>query len=176
MVIVSLLWRFIYDPSNGLLNNILGAITFGAFQPVDWLGNTSTAMPAIIGMSVWQGVGFHMIIWLAGLQTIPGVLYEAADVAGANRFQKFQYVTWPGLRNSFIFILITITIAAFGLVIQINEMTRGGPLDSTQTPIFQMLIRGYEKQDIAMGSAIAVIFFVIVVIVALVQRFATRER
>jgi multiple sugar transport system permease protein len=175
MVIVSLLWRFIYDPQNGLLNNMLGAITFGGFKPVDWLGNPRTAMPAIMAVSIWQGVGFHMIIWLAGLQTIPGVLYEAADVEGANTWQKFRYVTWPGLHNTFIFILITITIAAFGLLIQINEMTRGGPLDSTQTPIFQMLIRGYEKQDIGMGSAIAVIFFVIVVIVSLVQRYITRE-
>ena len=175
MVVVSILWKFIYDPANGLLNNMLGAITFGAFEPVDWIGNPGTAMPAIMGMSIWQAVGFHMIIWLAGLQTIPGVLYEAAAVAGANTWQQFRYVTWPGLRNTAIFILITITIAAFGLLVQINEMTRGGPLDSTQTPIFQMLIRGYEKQDIAMGSAIAVVFFTIVVVVALVQRYVTRE-
>lgn len=175
MVVVSILWKFIYDPQNGLLNNILGVLTFGAFEPRDWLGDPGTALPAIMGVSIWQGVGFHMIIWLAGLQTIPAVLYEAADVAGANGWQKFRYVTWPGLRNTFIFILITITIAAFGLLIQVNEMTRGGPLDATQTPIFQMLIRGYEKQDIAMGSAIAVIFFVIVVTVALVQRRITRE-
>jgi len=175
MVVISILWKFIYDPSNGLLNNILGLLTFGAFEPVDWLGNTSTAMPAIMGMSIWQAVGFHMIIWLAGLQTIPGVLYEAADVAGANTWQKFRYVTWPGLHNTFVFILITITIAAFGLLVQINEMTRGGPLDTTQTPIFQMLIRGYEKQDIAMGSTIAVVFFLTVVAVALVQRYFTQE-
>ena len=175
MVIVALLWRFIYDPQNGLLNNILGALSFGAFEPVDWLGNTKTSMPAIMGVSVWQGVGFQMIIWLAGLQTIPGVLYEAAAVSGANTWQQFRYVTWPGLRNTAIFILITITIAAFGLLVQINEMTRGGPLDSTQTPIFQMYIRGYERQDIAMGSTIAVIFFIIVLVVSLTQRYITRE-
>jgi multiple sugar transport system permease protein len=175
MVVVSLLWTFIYDPANGLLNNALGFLTFGAFDPVDWLGNTKTSMPAIMVMCIWQGVGFQMIIWLAGLQTIPGVLYEAADVSGANSWQKFRYVTWPGLRNTAIFILITITIAAFGLLIPINEMTRGGPIDSTQTPIFQMLIRGYEKQDIAMGSTIAVVFFLIVVAVALIQRYLTRE-
>jgi multiple sugar transport system permease protein len=175
MIVVSILWQFIYDPANGLLNNILVAITFGAFEPRDWLGNPSTAMPAIIGMSIWQGVGFHMIIWLAGLQTIPGVLYEAADVAGANNWQKFRFVTWPGLRSSAIFILITITIQAFRLFDQINVMTRGGPLDSTTTVIYQMYIRGYEKQDIAMGSAISVIFFIIVVVVALIQRHITRE-
>ena len=74
MVVVGLLWRFIYDGQNGLLNSILGFLTFGAFEGMDWLGNASTALPAIIGVSIWQGVGFHMIIWLAGLQTIPGVL------------------------------------------------------------------------------------------------------
>jgi multiple sugar transport system permease protein len=175
MVVVSILWKFIYDPQNGLLNNMLGLLTFGSFEPVDWLGNTGTALPSIMGMSIWQGVGFQMIIWLAGLQTIPGVLYEAAAVAGASTWQQFRYVTWPGLRNTAVFVLITITIAAFGLLTQVNEMTRGGPLDATQTPIFQMLIRGYEKQDIAMGSAIAVIFFTIVVVVALAQRYVTRE-
>jgi multiple sugar transport system permease protein len=175
MVIVAILWRFIYDPANGLLNNILGFISFGAIKPIDWLGNTQTVMPAIMGVSIWQGVGFHMVIWLAGLQTIPGVLYEAAAVAGANKWQQFRYVTWPGLRNTAVFILITITIAAFSLLIQVNEMTRGGPLDATQTPIFQMLIRGYEKQDIAMGSAISVIFFIIVLMVSLGQRYLTRE-
>lgn len=175
MVIVAILWKFIYDPANGLLNNILGILSFGAIEPIDWLGNPRTAMPAIMGVSIWQGVGFQMIIWLAGLQTIPGVLYEAADIAGANQWQKFRYVTWPGLRNTAVFILITITIAAFSLLIQVNEMTRGGPLDATQTPIFQMLIRGYEKQDIAMGSTISVIFFLTVLIVSLVQRYFTRE-
>ena len=83
IVVVSLLWRFIYDGNNGLLNNVLGWVTFGAFQPVDWLGNPSTALPAIIAMSIWQAVGFHMVIWLAGLQTIPPTLYEAANIEGA---------------------------------------------------------------------------------------------
>lgn len=176
MIVVSLLWTFIYDPANGLLNNMLNALSFGSFEPVDWLGNPNTAMPAIMGMSIWQGVGFQMVIWLAGLQTIPGVLYEAADVAGANTWQKFRFVTWPGLRNTAIFILITITIFAFRLFDQINVMTRGGPLDSTTTVIYQMYIRGYEKQDIAMGSAISVVFFLIVVIFALGQRYLTREK
>ena len=126
-------------------------------------------------MSIWQAVGFHMVIWLAGLQTIPAVLYEAADVAGANQWQKFRYVTWPGLRNVFVFVLITITMAAFGLLVQPAIMTRGGPLDSTTTVLFQMLIRGYEKQDIASGSAISVFFFVMVLAVALIQRWLTRE-
>lgn len=176
LVVVSILWRFIYDGNNGLLNNALSFVTFGAFQARDWLGDPATAMPAIMGMSIWQGVGFHMVIWLAGLQTIPGVLYEAASVEGANSWQQFRFITWPGLRNTAIFILITITMAAFGLFTQVNVMTRGGPLDATTTVMYQAFIRGYEKQDIAYGSAISVVFFCMVLLVALVQRFITQER
>ncbi len=176
MVVVAILWKIIYDPNSGLLNNLLGFFSVGTFEPVDWLGTPSSAMPAILAMSVWQGVGFHMVIWLAGLQTIPGMLYEAASVEGANTWQKFRFVTWPGLRNTTIFILVTITMAAFGLFTQVNVMTRGGPLDATTTVIFQAIQRGYEKQDIAAGSTISVVYFIIVLLVALFQRFLTQER
>jgi multiple sugar transport system permease protein len=176
MVVVSLLWRFIYDGQNGLLNTVLGFITFGTFQPVDWLGNPSTSMPALMAMSIWQAVGFHMVIWLAGLQNIPASLYEAAGLDGANTLQKFRYVTWPGLRNTAIFVLVIITMQAFALFTQVDVMTRGGPLDSTQSIVFQAVQRGYEKQDIAGGSAISVIFFMMVLLVSLVQRYLTREK
>lgn len=175
MVVVSILWRFIYDGNNGLLNNALVLLSFGNFEPVDWIGNPSTALGAVMAMSIWQGVGFHMIIWLAGLQTIPTMLYEAAAVEGANAWQQFKYVTWPGLRNTAIFVLITITMAAFSLFTQIDVMTRGGPLDSTTTVIFQAVQRGFGKQDIAYGSAISVFFFIMVLIVALIQRYLTKE-
>ncbi len=176
MVVVSLLWRFIYDGQNGLLNTMLGFLTLGNFKAVDWLGNPSTALPSIMAMSIWQGVGFHMVIWLAGLQNIPSTLYEAAAIDGATRLQKFLYVTWPGLRNTAIFVLVIITMQAFGLFTQIDVMTRGGPLDSTQSIVYQAVQRGYGKQDIAGGSAISVIFFVMVLIVSLIQRYLTREK
>jgi multiple sugar transport system permease protein len=176
MVVVSILWRFIYAGQNGLLNNLLAFITNGNFKPVDWLGNPSTAMGSIIVMSIWQAVGFHMVIWLAGLQTIPESLYEAAAIDGANTWQTFQYVTWPGLRNTAVFILVTITTQAFGLFTQIFVMTNGGPLDATTTVIFQAFQKGYVKQDIAYGSAISVVFFILVLTVALIQRYLTRER
>lgn len=176
MVVVSLLWRFIYDGQNGLLNSVLSFFTLGGFEGADWLGNPATAMPALIVMSVWQGVGFHMVIWLSGLQTIPFVLYEAADVSGATRWQKFRYVTWPGLRGTATLILIVITIQSAGLFTQVDVMTRGGPLDSTQSIVFQAVIRGFEKQDIAGGSAISVILFLMVLSISLVQQFLTRER
>ena len=176
MVVISILWRFLYSPQNGMFNSILGAISLGAIKPVDWLGNATTALPAVMLMSIWQAVGFHMVIWLAGLQTIPAHLYEAAALDGAGRWAQFKYVTWPGLRNTAVFVFITITIAAFGLFTQIDVMTRGGPLDSTSSVIFQAVEQGFRKQDIAYGSAISVVFFVLVLIVALVQRRLTREK
>jgi multiple sugar transport system permease protein len=175
IVVISLLWKFLYSPQGGLVNEMLGAVSFGLIKPVDWLGDPGLALPAIMVMSMWQAVGFHMVIWLAGLQTIPTALYEAAALDGAGRWASFQHVTWPGLRNTAVFILITITIAAFGLFAQIDVMTRGGPLDATQTVIYQAVQRGYEQQDIAYGSAISVVFFVMVLVVALIQRYLTRD-
>ena len=176
IVVVSLLWRFIYDGNNGLLNTVLSSLSFGAFEPIDWLGNPTTALPAIIAMSIWQAVGFHMVIWLAGLQTIPPTLYEAANIEGATRWQAFRYVTWPGLRNTAVLVLIVITMQAFALFAQIDVMTKGGPVDSTQTMVFQAVERGYRKQDIAAGSVISVVLFLIVLTISLIQRYLTREK
>lgn len=176
IVVVSLLWRFIYDGQSGLLNNMLSALSFGAMPKIDWLGNASTSLGAIIAMSVWQAVGFHMVIWLSGLQTISPTLYEAAAIEGSSKWQTFRYITWPGLRNTAVLVLVVITMQAFGLFAQIDVMTKGGPLDSTQTIVFQAIQRGYGKQDISGGSAISVILFVIVLSVSLVQRWLTREK
>ncbi len=176
IVVVSLLWRFIYDGNDGLLNNLLSGLTFGLFEPIDWLGRTDTALGSIIAMSIWQAVGFHMVIWLAGLQTISPTLYEVAQIEGASKWQTFRYVTWPGLRNTAVLVLIVITMQAFALFAQIDVMTNGGPLDSTQTLVFQAVERGYGKQDISGGSTISVVLFLIVLTISLVQRYLTRER
>ncbi|GGL63442.1 carbohydrate ABC transporter permease [Wenxinia marina] len=176
IVIVSLLWRFIYDGQDGLLNTVLGFLTFGAFEGHDWLGDPDTALGSIMAMSIWQAVGFHMVIWLAGLQTISPTLYEAAAIEGSSKWQTFRYVTWPGLRNTAVLILIVITMQSFALFAQIDVMTNGGPLDSTQTMVFQAVERGYGKQDISGGSTISVVLFLLVLTISLVQRYLTRER
>jgi multiple sugar transport system permease protein len=175
MVVVSLLWRFIYQP-DGLLNQLIRAVSFGAWEGTDWLNNPSTAMPAIMLMSIWQAVGFHMVIWLAGLQTIPAELYEAAALDGAGGWQLFRHVTWAGLRQTRTFVLITITIAAFSLFTQISVMTQGGPLDSTTTVVFMAVRTGYAQQSTGYAAAVSLVFFVVVLAISLVQRFLTRER
>jgi multiple sugar transport system permease protein len=175
IVVVSILWKFMYQP-DGLVNNVLQSLSFNVIQGTDWLNNPAAAMPAIIFMSIWQAVGFHMVIWLSGLQTIAPELYEAADLDGASQWQKFRYVTWPGLRNTRTFILVTITISALSLFAQINIMTNGGPLDATTTVVFQAVRIGYQQQQTAYASAISLVFFVLVLVVSLVQRYLTREK
>ena len=175
IVVVSLLWEFMYQP-NGLLNRLLEILTFGNFTPIDWLNNPRTALPAIMFMSIWQAVGFHMIIWLSGLQTIPEELYEAARMDGASPWRQFTNVTWPGLRPTMVFVLVTITIAALGLFVQVDVMTQGGPQGATSTIVFHAVRKGYEQQEIGYAAAISLIFFVAVLIIALIQRRLTREK
>jgi len=169
IVVVSILWRFMYQP-DGLVNNLLQTLSFNVVQGTDWLNNPTAAMPAIMFMSIWQAVGFHMVIWLSGLQTIPGELYEAAELDGADKWQQFRYITWPGLKATRTFILVTITIAALSLFSQINIM------DRTATVVFQAVRVGYGQQETAYASTISLVFFVLVLAVSLVQRYLTREK
>jgi multiple sugar transport system permease protein len=172
MVVVSMLWMFMYQP-NGLINALLAKV---GVQGPDWLGDPRTALIALILMSAWQACGFHMVIWLSGLQTIPADLYEAASLDGAGAWQQFVHVTWPGLRQTAIFILITITIAAFSLFTQVNIMTQGGPLDSTSTVVFMAVRTGFQQQQTGYAAAISLVFFVIVLAVSLLQRYLTRDK
>ena len=167
MVVVSMLWKFMYQ-KDGLINALFG------FN-VDWLNEPSTALPAVVVMSIWQGVGFHMIIWLSGLQTINHDLYEASSLDGANKWEQFKNVTLPGLKPTFVFVLITITIAAFSLFVQIDVMTQGGPSNATTTLVYHIIQMGSARGDVGYASALSLIFFIIVLAFALIQRALTKE-
>jgi multiple sugar transport system permease protein/raffinose/stachyose/melibiose transport system permease protein len=127
-------------------------------------------------MSVWQGVGFHMIIWLAGLQTIPEEVYEAGALDGTTPWQRFRHLTLPLLKPTFVFVLITITIAAMSLFVQVNIMTNGGPVGSTSTLVLQIVQKGFQQQQMGYGAALSLIFFCIVLALALLQRRLTRDK
>lgn len=172
IVVVSMLWLFMYQ-KDGLINLLLARV---GIQGPDWLADPHWALFAIIVMSIWQAMGFHMIIWLSGLQTIPAELYEAASLDGASPWQQFVNVTWPGLRATRVFILITITIAAFGLFSQVNIMTQGGPLDSTSTLVYMTVRAGFQQQQTGYAAAISLVFFVLVLVVTLVQNYLTRDK
>jgi multiple sugar transport system permease protein len=175
MAAAAVVWTLLYNPT-GLINAVMETVTFGAFAP-DWLNSTTWALPAIVVVSIWQGVGFQMIILLAALQDVPGVLYEASAVDGATRWQQFRNVTLPGIRNGLIFVVTVTTILAFRLFDQVWIMpqTPGGPLDSTRTMMLHMVDIGFSSQLIGRASAVAVVFFVIVLVLTLIQRRFIRE-
>ena len=172
--VTAIIWALLFNPDSGLINTFLGAVSGGALQ-FDWLESTAMALPAIIIMSVWQGAGFQMLILLAGLQDIPQELYEAASIDGATKWQQFLYVTLPQLRNTLIFVITVTTILAFRLFDTVWATTRGGPLGATDTMMVRLVSTGYERKQIAQASAIAVVFFVVVLTLTLVQRLILKE-
>ncbi len=170
MAVIAIVWTFLYNPDQGLINEFLGVITFGAVDGIPWLISTDTALIAVVILSIWHSVGLQMIIFLAGLQGIPFVLYEAARIDGANASQRFRFVTLPQLRNTTIFVFISTTILAFRVFTQIDVMTRGGPQNATRSIIYHAVDTGFRQQQIGYGSAVTIVFFVIVLVIALVQR------
>lgn len=174
MVVVGVVWTFLLS-SDGLVNAILHAVSFGTLGPYRWLEDVRLALAAIMMVSIWQGVGFQMVIYLAGLQDIPAERYEAAQTDGANRWQQFWHVTMPGLRNTHIFVLVTTTILAFKLFTQVEVMTQGGPLDATQTIVRYMFQTGFRELKVGYASAISVVFVGIVLAISLAQRWLLRE-
>lgn len=176
MALVAVIWELIYAPGpNGLANGFLSFASFGAWTPQDFLGNAWLALPAIIVMSIWQGVGFQMVILLAGLQSIPDMLYEAARIDGANRWQRFVHVTLPQLRNPLIFTALVTSILAFRVFDQVQIMTQGGPNDATTTVMYQAVRTVFERQQVGQASAMTVVFFVIVLLITWVQRTLVKE-
>ncbi|MFH1762526.1 MAG: sugar ABC transporter permease [bacterium] len=167
MAVLSVIWALLYNPSFGTFNaffRILGI----PIQP--FLDSPSQAMNCIIAMSVWQGVGFQMMIFLAGMQVIPGQLYEVASVEDANAWQKFRYITFPMLRNTTIFVVFITTIFAFKLFVQPHMITRGGPQGATQTLILLLYNEAFTNGRYGKASAIAVIFFIIVLGATFIQK------
>lgn len=175
MVVVAIVWYFLYNPGEGLINQFISFISFGKLGPYNWLNDTALALPAIMILSVWQGVGFQMVIYLAGLQGIPNELYEAGRVDGANAWQQFWQITIPQLRNTTIFVIISTTILAFKLFTQVWVMTKGGPQGATKTIIVLLYEEGFKMLRVGYASAIGVLFFLIVLAVSLIQRVYLKE-
>ena len=175
MVVVAIVWTFLYNPGKGLINAFLTTISFGLIEPQSWLLDTKLVFPAIMVLSIWQGAGFQMVIYLAGLQEIPDDLYEAAEVDGANTIQKFLYITLPQLRNTTIFVVLSTTILAFKLFDQVKVMTNGGPQNASMTTMLYAIEQGWGQLKVGYASAISVVFFLIVLGVSILQRVFLRE-
>jgi multiple sugar transport system permease protein len=166
LVAVAIVWRFIYHPKFGIINYLLSLISIA---PIDWLGEPSTAMPAIVLMSVWKNFGYNMIIFIAGLQNIPEDLYEAASIEGASEWQQFKSITLPMLAPTTIFISIITMIGYFQLFAEPYVMTQGGPLNSTLSIVQFMYQEGFRWWNMGYSAAIAFVLFFIIMIGTIVQ-------
>ena len=163
MVVVSILWTFLYNKDNGMINSFLSQLGIPA-QP--FLLSEKQAMNSIIIMSIWQAAGYQMMIFLAGLQDVSPELYEAAQIDGANWWQKFTNVTLPGIQHVSNFVILMTTIQAFKLFTQPYIMTGGGPNESTKTLAYMIYEQGFQYRNVGYSCAIAVLFFLIITVVS----------
>jgi len=166
LVAVAVIWRYLFHPHYGLLNYTLGLI---GIPPIDWLGDPHWAMPAIIVFAVWKNFGYNMIILLAGLQSIPGQLYEAARIDGASMWQQFRHVTLPMLAPIVTMVNILTIAGYFQLFAEPYVMTQGGPLQSTVSVLYFMYEEGFKWWNLGSASAVAFVLFLFIFCVTAVQ-------
>jgi multiple sugar transport system permease protein len=166
VVALALVWRQIFDFKIGMLN---GVLRFFGVAPVPWLMTTATAMPSVALMSVWQGVGYATILWLAALQSVPQVYYDAAVVDGAGWWAKFRHVTWPLVTPTAFFMLILDCIASFQVFQQTFVLTGGGPRQSTYTLVLYIYEKAFRNFLWGDASATAYVLFGLMLALTYVQ-------
>lgn len=172
MVAVAVIWRYLYHTRYGFINYALDSI---GFTPVDWLGDPRTSMPAIIFFAVWKNFGYNMIIFIAGLQSIPAELYEAAELDGAGTFSLLRHITLPALAPTMFMVSILTMAGYFQLFAEPYVMTQGGPLQSTVSVLYMMYEQGFKWWNLGTATAVAFVLFVLMFAVTLLQmKFARR--
>jgi len=175
LAVAAIAWAYLIDPQVGLLNYWLGT---AGIRIGNVLQDPVLAMPAVAFVAVWKSFGFYMVIFLAGLQDIPGSLYEAAKVDGAGPFTRFRHVTLPMLSNTTAFVLIFALIAALQAFDQIYVMTGGGPYGHTETVVMQIYSSGFRKLDVGFASALSYVLLAATLMLSVIQFvfFGKRER
>ncbi len=173
LVAVAIVWRYLLHTRSGLINYALEGVGLG---PIDWLGDPNWAMPAIILFAVWKNFGYNMIIFLAGLQSIPEELYEAARIDGASGAQQLRYVTLPALAPVVLLVSVLTMAGYFQLFAEPYVMTQGGPLQSTVSVLYFMYEEGFKWWNLGFASAIAFLLFVLMFAVTLLQLYVARLR
>lgn len=172
LAVVSTLWIQIYSPE-GILNAMLGML---GLDPQPFIYSKTQALPSIAFMSVWQGVGYQMLIFLGGLNAINPALYEAAEMDHASTWQRFKDITLPELKPLCVFVFITVTIGAFRMIVQPMVMTGGGPAGSTYTLVYSIYETGTVNWEIGRASAMAIIFAIFVMILTVIQQRITADK
>lgn len=178
-VAVSVIWKWLYQPNFGLINSVLRVILVDTLHlqvdtTVPWLLSTRLAMPSIMIVSIWGGLGFTMVLFMAGLTNIPSVYYEAAKIDGAGRLALFRHITWPLISPTTVFVLTTGLIGGLQVFTQVYVMTMGGPANATKTLVFYLYNQAWQVYRFGYASALAFILFAIILVLALIQLRVTR--
>ena len=171
MTVVCLLFKFVYNPQMGLLNSFLQAIGLDNLAKV-WLGSKKTAMYAVIAVSQWQSTGYTTMLFIVAIQKIPHDLYEAAEVDGASKIERFFYITVPQVKQMFFVTMILTVVGAFTVFNEPYILTGGGPGTATMVLSLHMYQTGFIKQNMGYASAIAMLIFVITAVLSSVQFFS----
>ena len=167
LVAIAVVWMALFNPDMGPINSFLMAL--GIDNPPRWAASTTWAMPTIIGLTVWKSMGYYMIVYLAALQGVPGDLYEAAALDGANKWQQFKNVTWPSVMPTTFYILILSLVGAFKSYDTMYVTTQGGPGEATKVLAYHIYNTAFTSFKFGYASALAMILFVIVLTITLIQ-------
>ncbi|MCB9041661.1 MAG: sugar ABC transporter permease [Lewinellaceae bacterium] len=168
-VVVTILWQQLYGFESGLINRALSGLGLGK---VEWLTSSKVAMVAIALMATWKNVGLYVILFLVGLQSVPESYYEAADVEGANAWQKFRFITLPAINPMLFMVVILSTIGGFSLFIEPYIMTGGGPLNSTLSAMLYIYKQAFEYYHMGYSATLGIFFAILVMLVVAVQKYA----
>jgi len=173
-VVVTILWQQLYGFETGLLNRVLISLGLGR---VGWLVDPSWAMPSIAIMATWKNVGLYIILFLVGLQTVPKIYYEAADLEGANHWQKFKNITLPMINPTIFMVVVLSTIGGFSLFIEPYIMTGGGPLNSTLSAVLYIYKQGFFYYHMGYSATLGLFFALLILsVVAIQKKFIEREK
>jgi multiple sugar transport system permease protein len=166
-VVVTIVWQQLYGYDTGLFNRILSSLGLGR---IGWLINPILAMPSIALMATWKNVGLYIILFLVGLQTVPEQYYEAAELEGANRWQKFWKITFPAINPTIFMVVILSTISGFSLFIEPYVMTGGGPLNSTLSAVLYIYKQGFTYYHMGYSATLGLFFALLILTVVMVQK------
>ncbi|WP_132038834.1 carbohydrate ABC transporter permease [Caldanaerobacter subterraneus] len=167
MVAISIVWMLLFNPGpNGVVNILLSK--FG-IQPLGWIADSKLALPTVMLLVIWKDLGYIMVIYLAGLMAIPDEIYEAVALDPVSSWQKFWYITWPLLKPTTIFILITQVIDSFQVFTPIYVMTEGGPGYSSTTIVNYLYDKGFREYEMGIACAVAYLLFVVLLVLTILQ-------
>jgi multiple sugar transport system permease protein/alpha-1,4-digalacturonate transport system permease protein len=174
IVAVAQVWNMLFSPDFGPINEVLRFL--GVSHPPGWTVSSTWAMPAVIVVGTWREMGYFMLIFLAGLQTIPAQLYEAATIDGAGPWQRFWNVTVPSMRPTTFFVTVLLTIRSFNVLDVILLLTQGGPGQSTLVLAQYIYQKGFLENQFGYASSVSIVLFALCFLVTIVQFFVNKRR